>query len=96
MITVEENIENMFKEIAKSLKMAYRKTIIGRTESYEIINQGEIQVAFIAFLNPGVGTITFASKTFHPKSFGPYKLEDLKTKAKNEILVKLAESMQKK
>lgn len=86
----EKIIENLFNEIAKSLKLLMRVTIVKRDLKFYELYKKDFIISFTASQVAGE-RILIASNAF--KRYSTYKKEELLIKAKNELIVKIKKQM---
>ncbi len=98
-LSLENNLENMFKEIAASLELGYKKTRAPGGSVYNIFYKKKFLVRLSYFVERGGNIniiVNFGSMDQPPLSWGSYKKEELEDKAKRTIIVKLANLIKKK
>lgn len=86
----DDTLVKMFKEIAVALKLNYRETSAMRqTKFYELYND-KFNFSFSVIVDPRNGNVIITSKNIHLQ---PYKKDELMSKAKREIIVKIKENI---
>ena len=80
----------MFEEIAVLLKLNYREsTFAHQNKFYELYND-KLNFSFSVAIDPRSGNVIIMSKNIRLQ---PYKKDELMSKAKREIIVKIQEKM---
>ncbi len=84
-------VDNLFREIAKSLKIKSDKIIIRSGFRYQLVVLKDLIFDFNAITYPRRGLIILMrdSKTRKPTELGPYTEKDITDKARKEILAKI-------
>lgn len=85
-------IIEMFKEIAVTLKLNYRETTALRQNKFYELYNDKFNFSFSVIIDPRNGNVIITSKNIRLQ---PYKKDELMSKAKKEIIVKLNEIINK-
>jgi len=79
----DDIIVKMFKEIAVVVKLNYKETkVLRQNKFYELYNE-KFNISFSVIIDPRNGNVIITSKNIH---LGPYKKDELMTKAKKRNL----------
>ncbi|MFA6088483.1 MAG: hypothetical protein WC755_01340 [Candidatus Woesearchaeota archaeon] len=87
----DKEIEEMFKDIAKSLKLAYQKTKFIREIVYSLSDNDKFRVDFRTFVNKE-GKIVFLTKT---GEWGSFKKEELMDIGRKTIIANIIDIQKK-
>lgn len=100
-MVLDTDVENMFKEIAASLGLEYQKTGAPGGNVHNLFYKGKFLVRFNYFVDSRESgkiniLVNFGKMSQKPLSWGSYKQEELRDKAKRTITAKITELIEKK